>query len=351
MTSPTLSAKHTAPEQSSCGQTPRAAALPTRTTALRLIALGAALCLSSTALAAPTPPAGPKPKLDALGAAKAAKLLSARQRGASANSARSVESAKSVAKAKRKPKKAKRRRHHRRRAPRGARGHIPFQTGEVLTYQLTWMGIPVGKAEFTVTKDISWKGKPAWHFEMKARTNSYADAIYKVRDHMHGWADPRMRFALHHEKSQHEGSYHREVVLAFNWRKKRAVYRNQWKPFPPKPLYKNTFDPLGLLYGFRCQRFDKPGAVVMSATDGLKTIRAKVRVIGKERLTVADQPIDTWHVVPELKDVGGIFERSPGARMDVWFSADEYRIPVRMKSKVIVGSFVATLVDAKGLKG
>ncbi len=304
----------------------------TSTHALRLARLLLPLlvaCVTSLASASPAPPSDARPTADAAGAARAAKLI-ARQQA---------------------PQKAKTERRRHRRAPRGARGSIPFRTGEVLTYELTWMGIPVGKAEFIVARTTSWNGAPAWHFEMKASTNKYADAIYKVRDHMHAWVAPRMNRSLHHAKTQHEGSYHRDVVLTFDWRRKRAVYRNQWRPYPAKPLFANTYDPLGLLYGFRCQRLDKAGNIQMSVTDGLKTIQAQVKVLGKETLTIAGQKIRTWHVVPEMKDVGGIFERSPGARMDVWISADEFRIPVRLKSKVIVGSFVATLVDAKGLKG
>ena len=79
----------------------------------------------------------------------------------------------------------KKRKKRRRYAPRGARYDVPFKAGEVLSYKMTWMGIPVGTASFVVRKDMTWRGQPAWHFEMKARTNKYADAIYKVRDHMH----------------------------------------------------------------------------------------------------------------------------------------------------------------------
>lgn len=298
-------------------------------------ALVASQCVASPAqsLTNPTPPTRNRPTADDSGTARVAKLLAQQQ----------------AADAKKKKKRAERRR-RRRRAPRGALRSAPFRTGEELTYELKWMGIPVGRATFTVSKTTTWKGKPAWHFEMKASTNKYADKIYKVRDHMHAWVAPRMNRSLHHAKKQREGSYHRDVVLSFDWRRKRATYRNQWRPFPPKPLFKHTYDPLGLLYAFRCKRFDKAKSVHMSVTDGLKTIKAQVKVLGPETLTIAGQQIRTWHVVPEMKDVGGIFERSPGARMDVWLSADEYRIPVQLKSKVIVGSFVATLVEAKGLK-
>jgi hypothetical protein len=37
--------------------------------------------------------------------------------------------------------------------------------------------------------------------------------------------------------------------------------------------------------------------------------------------------------------------------MQIWFTDDEHRIPVMLKSKVVVGSFVAELVAIEGRDG
>jgi hypothetical protein len=46
--------------------------------------------------------------------------------------------------------------------------------------------------------------------------------------------------------------------------------------------------------------------------------------------------------------VGGVFEKSPDARLQLWVTADHRRLPVKLKSKVIVGSFTGELVDMSG---
>ncbi len=236
------------------------------------------------------------------------------------------------------------------RPPRGAPRSIPFQPGERLTYDITWLGVHVGTAVLEVAPATRHRRRPAWRFRMRAKTNKYADAIYKVRDDMHSWTDARVRRSVHFRKKQREGSYHRDVVLHFNHRRKQIRYQNQWRKYPPRKLYKDSYDPLALIYGFRAKKVRKKGNMEMSATDGLKTIRANVKVHGRETITVGDVTYRCWKVEPELKDVGGIFKRSKNARMLAWFSDDDHRVPVRLESEVLVGSFVATLVKIEGAK-
>ena len=54
-------------------------------------------------------------------------------------------------------------------------------------------------------------------------------------------------------------------------------------------------------------------------------------------------------VTPDMKDLSGVFKKSPKGILRVWYSADERRIPLRISSKVIVGSFTAKLINAKNL--
>jgi hypothetical protein len=50
-------------------------------------------------------------------------------------------------------------------------------------------------------------------------------------------------------------------------------------------------------------------------------------------------------VEPQLKHIGGVFKKSKDARLQIWVTTDKRHLPVRIKSKVIVGSFVAELVS------
>ena len=54
---------------------------------------------------------------------------------------------------------------------------------------------------------------------------------------------------------------------------------------------------------------------------------------------------DAFLIEPEIEHISGVFKKSKKAKIQIWLTADERRIPLRIKSKVAVGSFVADLVD------
>jgi hypothetical protein len=67
----------------------------------------------------------------------------------------------------------------------------------------------------------------------------------------------------------------------------------------------------------------------------------EVQVVKKEKLDTVLGEINTIQVRPIMKSEG-IFERK-GA-IDIWLTDDDRRIPVRMKTKIKIGSITATLV-------
>ena len=66
----------------------------------------------------------------------------------------------------------------------------------------------------------------------------------------------------------------------------------------------------------------------------------------REKIEVGKKVYDTYLIMPELKHVGGVFEKSKNAKIKLWITADERRLLVKIKSKVIVGSFIGELVPA-----
>ena len=69
----------------------------------------------------------------------------------------------------------------------------------------------------------------------------------------------------------------------------------------------------------------------------------------KEKVNVPYGSITGNDVIPDMKHLSGVFTKSPKGILRVWYSDDERRIPVRISSKVVVGSFTAKLINAKNL--
>ncbi len=80
-------------------------------------------------------------------------------------------------------------------------------------------------------------------------------------------------------------------------------------------------------------------------TDGEKFVIGRARIIKRETIKIDGKPYDTFLIEPDLQHIGGVFEKSKDAKIKLWVTADHRHIPVKIKSKVVVGSFVGELIS------
>jgi hypothetical protein len=131
----------------------------------------------------------------------------------------------------------------------------------------------------------------------------------------------------------------------FDWEKLQARYSNFDERGKPVAILPGSFDPLSVFYSFRLFQLQEGDDLEAPVTDGRKCIVGKAKVIKREKIKVKDAVYDTFLVEPDLEQLGGVFEKSKNAKLQIWVTADGASIPVRVKSEVFVGSFVAELVS------
>ncbi len=139
----------------------------------------------------------------------------------------------------------------------------PFYPGEKLTFQLRWNFIPAGEAVLEVLPIVTINGVRAYHFVLTAKSNSFIDVFYKVRDKIDAYSDLDMTHSILYRKKQREGKIKRNVVVNFDWDKKEAQYSNFKKKKKPISLLPGSFDPLSVYYYSRyidLDRTEKSGA-------------------------------------------------------------------------------------------
>ena len=223
---------------------------------------------------------------------------------------------------------------------------LPFSVGEKLTFILKWGFIPAGEAVLEVLPPKKINGENANHFVLTARSNSFVDPFYKVRDRIESFTDTGMTRSLHYIKKQREGSTDKDIVVTFDWDEMTAQYSNYGELIDPIPLLPGTFDPLGALFYTRLAAGANVDEVSRPVTDGKKNVIGRARVVKREKINVPAGTFDTYKLEPVMKDVGGVFRKSKNAKLHVWVTADSRRMLIKVKSKVIVGSFVGELVSA-----
>ena len=224
----------------------------------------------------------------------------------------------------------------------------PFSPGERLTFELRWELIPAGRAVLEVYPMSVVGNKKAFHFVLTARSNAFVDIFYKVRDRIDAYVDAIVSHSLHYTKKQREGSHKRDEVVKFDWQEKKAYYTNFGKTEKPVALLPGTFDPLSAFYYIRRLNFTENTRIEQPVTDGKKVVIGKAHIVRREALSVKGKTYDTFLIEPEIKDIGGVFKESKDAKIHVWVTADARHLPVRVKSKVVVGSFIGDLVSIEG---
>ena len=227
---------------------------------------------------------------------------------------------------------------------------FPFHPGEKLTFVLKWTIIPAGESVLEVLPMETLDGVKTYHFLMTAESNAFIDAFYKVRDRIDAYTNTEMTHSVLYKKKQREGNSHKDVIVKFDWQNKKAQYTNLNERRPPIDIMPGSFDPLSAFYFVRFFDFQKTSKIERPVTDGKKCIIGRLSVIRRETLKLNSGTYDTYLIEPELKHIGGVFEKSKDAKIQLWVTADKRRIPVKIKSKVVVGSFVGELVSATGLK-
>lgn len=227
--------------------------------------------------------------------------------------------------------------------PCAAQARIPFQAGETLTFQVKWAFVPAGEAVLKVLPMETVQGLNSHHFQMTSKTYEWVDVLYKVRDRIDSFADEAMTRSVSYRKVQ-EGKSRRDITVDFNWERLEARYSNLGQRHDPIPVQAGSFDPLGVFYSFRLNTLKEDLEFEAPVTDGKKCIQAKAKVLGRERIKGPCGEFDTFLVETSMEQVGGIFEKSKGSKIQIWVSKDPPRIPVRIRSKVTLGSFVADLI-------
>lgn len=225
---------------------------------------------------------------------------------------------------------------------------LPFPPGEKLTYEIRWSIFPVGTATLEFLGPVEFNGEEAYKIILTARTNSFADGFFKVRNYNASWVDAQFTKPLHYIKLQNEGKERREVVVTFDWDQNKAQYSDFGNKRDPIDIADGSWDPLSIVYAVRAMRFADVKELDIPTTDGKKLMMTEIDVKGTDRIRVPAGTFETLVVVPDTKDLGGVFKKSDNAGITFWFSNDDRHLPVRMSSSVAVGSFVAELVKVEG---
>ncbi len=212
-------------------------------------------------------------------------------------------------------------------------------------FRVRWGVIPAADAVLSV-KDA---GGGNLVLEAEARTLPYLNVIYPVKSRVESLVIPPAPTVLRYAKSAREGwKGRRKVVVRFDPALGVAVYSRDDGKYKTLRVPSGVQDPLSVFFAYRTRAVPDDGEVRFDITDGKKVVAGRVRVLGREDVRTPAGTFSAVKVEPIIRGIGGIFKKSPGARIFVWLTDDGRRMPVKLESEVVVGSFTAELVSVRG---
>lgn len=217
---------------------------------------------------------------------------------------------------------------------------LPFGVGEMLTYSIRYSGIKAGVATMSVADTVDCGRTKCLRFVSVAKSTMPFSLFFEVHDSVESWVDYKDLISQRYEKRLLEGSYRKNELVLFDHDKKVAIYPNNAKVDIPDSVR----DVLASLYYVRTLRLEVGKSIFVINHADKKNYPLEVKVLRRETVKVPAGTFDCFVVEPILKATG-IFEQK--GKLTVWLTADHRRMPVMMKSKIVIGSVEALLIDAK----
>ncbi len=230
-------------------------------------------------------------------------------------------------------------------------GELPFYPGEKLTFCLKWNFIPAGTAVLEVLPMENIDGVKYYHFVITTKTNAFVDRIYKVRNRIDSFTDEDITRSVLYKKNELEGDLKSDTVVTFNWKDKEARYSNFGQQRNPVPILPGTFDPFSIFYYVRLLDLEENLEIKRPVTDGKRCVIGKAKIIKKTTVKLNAKEHEAYLIEPEIKNIRGVFAKNKKAKIRLWVTADQRRIPIKIKSKIKIGSFTGVLISAENLAG
>lgn len=212
---------------------------------------------------------------------------------------------------------------------------------EHLKYVIHYGFIRGGKASLKLRSE-RYKGKVVYHLTATGRTVGVTNALYGIKDTYESYVDTASLLPVKAIRNIKEGRYKRYNELLFD-REKNKVHS---KRSGEHDVVEGVHDILSAFYFARMRLFNSD--LVEGQDIKIETYFSdepfllQFKFVGYETIKSKIGRIKCYKFVP-LVETGRSFKNDDD--MHIWISADENKVPVRIKFDLLIGSLRCDLVN------
>lgn len=207
-----------------------------------------------------------------------------------------------------------------------------FLSGETLDYELKWLKITGGSARMTIAP----LGDDRLRITSVGKSSPGFSRFFKVRDEIETIVAKDDFSTLRYlKKLDEQGDKHEELTTIADGVAARTRHAKVKTVKVPRPVY----DPISLIYHIRTLDLSPGKKHDFTVIADGRVYNVHANVVRRETLTTPAGEFKTVVVEPKMES-GGVTREE---RLWIWYSDDERRIPVRIRTEVNFGAITATL--------
>jgi hypothetical protein len=224
---------------------------------------------------------------------------------------------------------------------------MPMRPGEQLVYRVSWIGIPAATVSVSLLADPNGPNLLTGKFWL--RTDPFVDMLYRMRDYLRESFTKFLRPVTMYTR-QREGGRWNDFKVTFNQRDHVVAMTRRY----PRGVERREFtsaNPVGPISGSLmalAQPLKVGDSLKFDTFLGLNRYVLDFHVVSRERIDTQVGSFDAFKIVPSVLYVsdGGIKRKA--RHTTIWVSAGAPRLPLRIQSKVFIGSIRVDLVKIIG---
>jgi len=214
--------------------------------------------------------------------------------------------------------------------------HVPFQPGETLTYSVNWSGINGGSVTIRIPEILDYQGHDVFQILVEAESNAFVSVFYSLEYMLETLIDVDGLFVRRYWMKQKENGKKRERKYEFD-QENNVVHQGDKRYY----ITYGIQDEVSAVFYVRTLDLEVGTSVYLDVYAKRQNWRVKCDVLATESVTVKAGTFDAIVVEPELH-FDGIMKKG---KIKAWFTNDEHRIPVQVKSKIAIGAITMELEE------
>tara|TARA_S200000501_G_scaffold248826_1_gene233074 strand:- start:1159 stop:1932 length:774 start_codon:yes stop_codon:yes gene_type:complete len=231
-----------------------------------------------------------------------------------------------------------------------AQNDMAFKTGEWFKYKLSYSGwFKAGEATVNLNEDVN--NDQLLHAKMIGKSTGALNLFFKVYDRYESYFYKKNIKPYRFKRNINEGGYTKNIEILFDQSTKIAKVNNFKKNTSNDFLFKeNSQDMVSVFYYlrnfFNKDDLDENDEISIYMFFDSENYKLKIKYLSTEIINTNFGKILCHKIQPYVQS-GRLFKKNESLKM--WISADNNKIPIRIKAELIFGSVRADLDNFSNL--